>query len=222
MKHTDDGTRTWQGVTSTGVVKGALALTLAASIAATPAVAFAAPASSTAQTETAAATAADQDAQYGATVTLANGETENFDWIVHAVDAINDDTSGKYDGATLTFNKSVPSHPTYTLNKRVTVTAASKNYVFGGTLVLTVDGSAVKGMHFALNGTKEYDGSSTRSIQVKGASNVTIEDNIFDITSQANDAAKTEFDSIWVEGDSDDLTVKGNEFNIATHSNGSD
>lgn len=223
MKHTDDGMRAWQGVTSTGVVKGALALTLAASIAATPAVAFAAPASSTAQTETAAATAADQDAQYGATVTLANGETENFDWIVHAVEAINADTSGKYDDATLTFNKSVPSHPTYTLNKRVTVTAASKNYVFGGTLVLTVDGSAVKGMHFALNGTKDYDNlSSTRSIQVKGASNVTIEDNIFDITDQANAAANTQFNSIWVEGDSDDLTVTGNEFNIAAHDNGRD
>ena len=163
-------------------------------------------------------TAAEADAtaeEVGATVTLADGTTtENFDWIVHAVDAINNDTTGKYDGATLTIQKSVVTHPAYTFNKKITFTSASKDYSFDGTLVFqgaAASGSKVENVTFARGEARE---GNINSVTVDGASNVTVSGCIFNAPSALFQGKEWQYNGVYVRGKVSGLEILDNQFNL--------
>lgn len=164
----------------------------------------------------------------GATVLKADGTLVGYNWIQDAVKAVND--GGKeFDGATIAIQKSVDTHPSYTLNKKVTFTAPKiRDYTFNGSLRLNQSGSAVKDVHFVLDGRdlqfqgKAYKSGLLQSVILSNhAEGIEVSGNTFDLPSLDKGDVDFQPSSVWLEQGVTNSKITDNEFNLGrTYNNG--
>ena len=152
--------------------------------------------------------AADTDAAAKgvATVTV-DGTTTSYNTLADAVAAAN-----KANGATFTLAQNVDDYQLLTFTAPVNVTAAD-GVSFSGTIRLTstAAGSTVKDVDF-----KRLDGreGNFNSVELKGVSKVEVSGNTFNSPSALGKVSEWQYNGVWVDGKSSDITVADNQFSL--------
>ena len=151
----------------------------------------------------------------GAFLLKADGSLTSYDWIVNAVNAVNNGDDS-FEGATVYFNKDVDNHSVYTFKKKVTVAPKDVSVTFNGSIRLTKSGSKVTGIKFVYD-RYSPKGFTANVIVGSGADDVTVSENRFTVDPGIDDAIQP--NSVWIEGAAKNTVVDGNVFDLYASKN---
>ena len=159
-------------------------------------------------------TTPDNQDKVVATLTRANGTVNSYDSIEAAVKGANwwGGSQGDNKAATLTFTQSVTDYQRLDFKSPVNITA-DKDVTFSGTLVIekSAAGSTIKGVHFQRLDGRE---GNFASIELKNVADVEVSGNKFDSPSALGKVSEWQYNGVWVDGSSSNITVSGNTFNL--------